>query len=102
MNKFVDITSKVEERATERMSFRTKPRIKETIRYAAAVSGVDDSTFAMNAAYTAALEVIEAQERTVLRGEDAAVLLDALENPPPPTEALRKAFARYRERYMSN
>lgn len=102
MNKFVDIASKVDERATERMSFRTKPLIKEVIRYAAAVSGVDDSTFAMNAAYKAALEVIEAQERTVLRGEDAVALLDALENPSPPTEAMRSAFAQYRDRYLSN
>jgi len=102
MNKFVDLTSKVEERATERMSFRTKPRIKEVIQYAAAVSGVDDSTFAMNAAYKAALDVIEAQERTVLRGEHAATLLDALDNPPAPTEAMRAAFAQYRDRYLSN
>ena len=101
MNKFVDVASKVNERASERMSFRTKPRIKETIQHAAAISGVDDSTFAMNAAYKAALEVIESQERTVLRGEDAAAVLDALENPKPPTEALREAFARYRERCLS-
>ena len=101
MNKFVDVASKVNERASERMSFRTKPRIKETIQHAAAISGVDDSTFAMNAAYRAALEVIESQERIVLRGEDAAVVLEALDNPKPPTEALRADFARFRERYLS-
>ncbi|MEO5598712.1 MAG: DUF1778 domain-containing protein, partial [Novosphingobium sp.] len=38
------------------MSFRTKPRIKETIQKAAALSGVDDSVFTMNAAYKAAME----------------------------------------------
>ncbi|MCW6536047.1 DUF1778 domain-containing protein [Sphingomonas lycopersici] len=102
MHAFEDRTAAIAERSTARMNFRTKPHVKEAIQRAAALSGVDDSVFAMNAAYKAALDVIEAQERMVLRGEDAAALLDALDNPPPPTDALRAAFAQYRERYLSN
>jgi uncharacterized protein (DUF1778 family) len=41
-----------EERNTERMNFRVKPRIKATIQRAAALSGVDDSVFAMSATRT--------------------------------------------------
>ncbi len=35
-----DATSSIDERGTERMSFRTKPRIKDAIQKAAALSGV--------------------------------------------------------------
>lgn len=102
MQAFEDKAAEVAERSTERMHFRTKPHIKRTIQRAAALSGVDDSAFTINAAYKAALETIETYERTVLSREDFEKVLDALENPAPPTDALRDAFARYRERYLSN
>ena len=53
---FEDVVSGVEERSSERMNFRTKPRIKQTIQRAAALSGVDDSVFTMNAAYRSAMD----------------------------------------------
>ena len=56
---FTDHTLAEEGRADARMNFRTKSRIKETIQKAAALSGVDDSTFAMSAAYSHALEVVK-------------------------------------------
>ena len=43
-----------EERSLVRMNFRTKPRIKATIQRAAALAGLDDSAFTMQAAYQAA------------------------------------------------
>jgi len=43
-----------------RMNFRTKPRIKATIQRAAALAGLDDSAFTMQAAYQAARAVISA------------------------------------------
>lgn len=100
MQAFEDKAAEIAERSTERMHFRTKPHIKRAIQRAAALSGVDDSVFTLNAAYRAALETIEAHERTLLSQKDFEAVLDALENPPPPTEALREAFARYRERYL--
>ena len=42
MLEFEDTAESVDERSTERMNFRTKPRIKATIQQAAALSGVDD------------------------------------------------------------
>lgn len=84
-----------EERSTERMNFRTKPRIKETIQRAAALSGVDDSVFTMNAAYQAAMETIAAHERTALQPVDHSAFFAALDNPPPPTDKLRAAFERH-------
>lgn len=98
---FRDQTSDVDERSTERMNFRTKPRIKETIQRAAALSGVDDSVFTMNAAYKSALETIAAHERTMLQPVDHAAFFAALENPPDPTDKLRAAFNRHRTTIVS-
>jgi uncharacterized protein (DUF1778 family) len=93
---FRDEVSEVEERSTERMNFRTKPRIKEAIQRAAALSGVDDSVFTMNAAYKSAMETIEAHERTALRPIDHATFFAALDDPPEPTGKLRAAFDRHK------
>lgn len=98
---FNDSTSMVDERSTERMNFRTKPRIKEAIQRAAALSGVDDSVFTMNAAYQSAMETIAAHERTALQPVDHDAFFAALDNPPAPTEKLRAAFARHKEAIAS-
>lgn len=92
-----DITGAIDERSTERMSFRTKPRIKETIQKAAALAGVDDSVFTMNAAYKAAMETISAHEHTMLEPVDHAAFLAALDRPAAPSARLRAAFARHSE-----
>jgi uncharacterized protein (DUF1778 family) len=99
---FHDRTALVEERSTERMNFRTKPRIKEAIQRAAALSGVDDSVFTMNAAYKSAMETIAAHERTVLQTVDHDAFFTALDNPPAPSEKLRAAFIRHQETIASN
>jgi uncharacterized protein (DUF1778 family) len=52
-----------EERSLVRMNFRTKPRIKATIQRAAALAGLDDSAFTMQAAYQAARAVIQPPRR---------------------------------------
>jgi len=85
------------ERNSERMNFRTKPRIKKVIQQAAALSGVDDSVFTMNAAYRSALETIEAHERTILQPVDHAAFFAALDRPPEATPRLTAAFARHRK-----
>ena len=43
------------------------------------------------------LALSDAEARTVLQPEDLEVLFDALDTPPEPTEALREAFAHYRD-----
>ncbi|WP_033923556.1 type II toxin-antitoxin system TacA family antitoxin [Sphingomonas sp. 37zxx] len=98
---FQDEVGAVEERSSERMNFRTKPRIKQAIQQAAALSGVDDSVFTMNAAYRSAMETIAAHERTSLQPVDHASFFAALDAPSAPTDRLRAAFARYRETIIS-
>ena len=96
MSAFQDRVKPVDEPSTERMNFRIKPRIKQTIQRAAALSGVDDSVFTMNAAYRSALETIAAHERTVLQPVDHVAFFTALDRPPAPTEKLKAAVARHR------
>ncbi len=77
----------INERSSERMNFRTKPRIKKTIQRAAALSGVDDSVFTVNAAYRSALETIAAHERTFLHPIDYDVFLRPLMPMPTPMKS---------------
>jgi uncharacterized protein (DUF1778 family) len=74
-----DVLGVIDERSAERMSFRTKPRVKETIQKAAALSEMDVSTFTMNAAYRAAMETISAHEQTTLRAIDHETLFAAID-----------------------
>jgi len=98
---FEDVVGGIEERSSERMNFRTKPRIKQAIQRAAALSGVDDSVFTMNAAYQSALATIAAHERTALQPVDHDAFFAALDNPPAPTDKLRAAFLRHRDTVAS-
>lgn len=101
MRAFHDETKRIEERNEARMNFRTKPRIKSVIQKAAALSGVDDSVFTMNAAYQSAVATISAHERTLLQPVDHDAFFAALDAPPAPTDALRAAFHRHRETVVS-
>lgn len=98
---FHDTTRAIDERNEARMNFRTKPRIKTAIQQAAALSGVDDSVFTMNAAYRAALATIAAHERTVLQPVDHEAFFAALDTPAAPTDALRLAFRRHGKTVVS-
>jgi uncharacterized protein (DUF1778 family) len=95
MRAFDDATGMIDERSSERMNFRTKPRIKRAIQRAAVISGVDDSVFTMNAAYRSALETIAAHEQTALQAIDYSAFFAALDSPSEPTEKLRQAFERH-------
>jgi uncharacterized protein (DUF1778 family) len=94
-------TAVAEERNTERMNFRVKPRIKATIQRAAALSGVDDSVFAMSAAYEAALEIIKRHEQITLMDEDREAFFAALDGKIGHNDKLRAAFKEYDERVIS-
>ena len=91
-----------EERSLVRMNFRTKPRIKATIQRAAALAGLDDSAFTMQAAYQAARAVISAHEFTELQETDHAAFFAALDQPAPATPALKAAFQRHQHTVRSH
>ena len=98
MLNFRDWAADIEGQKTARMEQRTKPHVKAQIQQAAALLGVDETTFVTSVALERARETIEDHERTLLSAEDRAVLLAALDNPAEPTDALREAMALHRER----
>ena len=98
---FNDMTAEIDEPNDARMGFRTKARIKAAIQRAAALSGVDDSAFTINAAYQSAITTIAAHERTLLQPADHAAFFAALDNPPEPTERLKVAFKRHSKTVVS-
>ena len=83
--------------ASARISIRVKPSVKRTIQTAAALSGIDETAFILNAAHERAVEVVGRHERTVLGRADFEALLAVLDNPPPPTEKLKAAMKRHGE-----
>ena len=89
---FDDKISRLEGPKDARMELRTKKAVKDMIHHAALMNGVDASTFALNAAYKAALETVNSYETTVLSPADRKAFFDALDNPGEPTKALRRAF----------
>jgi uncharacterized protein (DUF1778 family) len=101
MLSFRDQMLNIDEPNEARMNFRTKPRIKETIRQAAALAGVDDTTFVINAAFQAAKDTIAAHEQTVLAQADMSAFFTALDNPPEPNKSLRAIFRLHDETVVS-
>jgi uncharacterized protein (DUF1778 family) len=101
MLSFTDETQAVSGNNTERMHFRTKAPIKAKIQRAAALSGVDDSTFTMSAALREAERIIEAHEYTRLQAVDHAAFFAALDAPAEPGKALVSAAERYKARVAS-
>lgn len=93
-----DTTAGVNEPKTARMEQRTKPRVKAEIQLAAALLGVDETTFVTSAAYDRARAAIADHQRTVLYDRDRKALLAALDAPSEPTPVLLEAMALHRAR----
>ena len=99
---FVDATATIkDEKKDARMAFRTQSRVKQRIQQAAALAGVDETAFAVSAAFKEAERVIEAHERTTLHPVDHKKFFEAIDNPPAPTQTLREAVRRHSKRVVS-
>ncbi len=77
-----------------RINLRTSPEAKALIERAAALMGTTVSGFMMQNAYEAAQRLLAQHETITLSDRDRDAFLAALENPPEPTEALRRLMAR--------
>ena len=93
MLNFNDHAVAIDEPKTARMEQRTKPHVKAQIQRAAALLGIDETTFVTSVALERAQATIADHERTILSAADREVVLAALEKPAPPTDALRKVMA---------
>jgi uncharacterized protein (DUF1778 family) len=77
----------------DRIELRVAPSAKQLIQRAMAVSGLT----AGDLAYEGARRVLDEHERMVLSGADRDAFLDAVQNPPAPTDRLIAALRRHRE-----
>lgn len=97
MSPFADTVSAIDEPKTARMEQRTKPHVKAEIQRAAALLGVDETTFITSVAYERARETIRDHQRTVLAPEDQAAFFAALDAPAKPSKALKEAVALHKK-----
>lgn len=77
----------------ERIELRVAASAKDLIQRAMAVSGLT----AGDLAYEGARRVLDEHERMVLTGADRQAFLEAVTNPPEPTDRLVAALRRRRE-----
>ena len=98
MLSFTDVTASPDERATDNIEMRVRPSDKERISRAAELTGVKLTTFVRASAAREAERILREHQTTTLSERDRQALLEALDNPPPPTRAARDAVRGYRSR----
>jgi uncharacterized protein (DUF1778 family) len=82
----------------ERLEARISPQEKAIFAKAAAVQGRTLSEFVVSSLHDAASRVIESYEIIRLAEQDREAFINALLNPPEPSENLRAAAKRYLKR----
>lgn len=79
---------------TERLVARVTPEQKELIEHAAQLTGRTLTDFVLTAVQDAAGRAVREHEVLTLSARDSLIFAQALLNPPPPSEVLRRAAAR--------
>lgn len=83
-------------RKSARFDLRVTPELHDMVVQAALLEGRNTSDFMAEAVRDAASRAIDRHERWVLGKQDRETFLNALLNPPEPTDAERAAASRYR------
>jgi len=78
-----------------RITARVSGEVAETLSEAADLAGTSVSNFVIQAALKAAHRIIDRERTIPLSRNDAVMLLDLLDNPPPANAALINAFERF-------
>jgi uncharacterized protein (DUF1778 family) len=81
--------------ATGRIEARVLPEQKSLFERAAALRGVNLTTFMVGSMREAALKTLEEHELIVLTAKERGIFVETLLNPPAPNRALRSATQRY-------
>lgn len=76
-----------------RINLRTSPEAKALIERAAAIMGSTVSSFMLQNAYEAARRIVADKDTLILSQQAFEAFVATCENPPEPTEALRKLMA---------
>ncbi|MBA2653349.1 MAG: DUF1778 domain-containing protein [Tatlockia sp.] len=80
----------------ERLEARISSAKKSVLKKAATLSGISLTDFVVNSAYEAAKRVVKEYEQLNLTEVDRQIFVQALLNPPNPSENLIKAAKRYK------
>lgn len=96
MQPFDDSTAVIDAPKTARMEQRTKAHVKADIQHAAALLGVDETTFVTSVAYERARQTIKDHQVTVLDAGDRSAFFAALDAPAAPTQPLKDALKRHK------
>jgi uncharacterized protein (DUF1778 family) len=83
-------------KATARIEMRCEKREKELLNRAAAIKGMRTTAFIRELALEQARQVIDQAERIELGESSYQQVLDLLDNPPAPSDALRRAAQAHR------
>ena len=86
---------------TERLEARISTDKKSVLKNAAELSGRTLTDFVVNSAYEAALRVIQEYQQLHLSVTDRNIFIQALLNPPKPSENLLKAAKEYKKDIIS-
>ena len=84
---------------TKRIAVRLTAELDARINRAIALSGRTQTEFISEALAEKADEIIRAQHYIELSERDMEALLDAIENPPEPNEAMLRAISSWRKRF---
>ena len=79
------------------LSLRVRTDQKRLMERAAGIKGKSLTDFVVGAATARAVQVVQEHRVWVLSEQAFDAFVAALDDPPPPNEALRRAMARYRE-----
>jgi uncharacterized protein (DUF1778 family) len=91
------MTSPQKTSKTDRLEARIPHGLKQRLERAAALEGTRVSEFVTRHLYEATDNVIQTHEMMVLTEEDTARFVEAVLNPPAPSQALLKAAERSRQ-----
>jgi uncharacterized protein (DUF1778 family) len=83
--------------ATERLEVRIDPEDKALLAKAAVLEGVKLSTFVVGPALERARRLVRESEQILTTERGFQNLLEALDNPPEPTPALRAAMRKHKK-----
>ena len=89
------MATRTEERG--RITARAPQPVVDELEEAAALVGVTVNQFIVQAAAEKARTIIDAYTRIELSRRDAAFIANLLDNPPAPSEALKRAVQQYKK-----
>lgn len=84
----------------ERITARISSNVAEILNSAAELTGTTMNGFVVQAALEKAQKIVDRENRTMITRNDAAMLLNLLDNPRKPNQAMQRAFERFmKEKY---